>query len=165
MHINKYIHASIDNKHLILTYMYHITWSRKCLGWVYIDGGLWILCNIKVLCRNTYKQTNGYNEYVYIYKFYIHPWVQNKWQLQKYMERFVDYKTCMLTRKSVILETDEINKVYTLKLVNINRACTLEVDTLATLSCDLKSSISSFCCVSFSFIPAKCSLIMLSWPS
>lgn len=124
-----------------------------------------VLYNIKVLGRNTYKQTNGYNEYVYIYKFYIHPWVQNEWQLQKYMERFVDYKTCILTRKSVILKTDEINKVYTLKLVNINRACTLEVDTLATLSCDLKSSISSFCCVSFSFIPAKCSLIMLSWPS
>lgn len=165
MHINKYTHASIDNKHLILTYMYHITLSRKCLGWVYIDGGLFYIILkywVEILINRLY---NGYNEYVYIYKFYIHPWVQNKWQLQKYMERFVDYKTCILTRKSVILKTDEINKVYTLKLVNINRACTLEVDTLATLSCDLKSSISSFCCVSFSFIPAKCSLIMLSWPS
>lgn len=79
------------------------------------------------------------------------------------MERFVDYKICILKRKSVILKIDEINKVYILKLVNINRVCILEVDILVILSCDFKLFISFFCCVSFSFIFVKCLFIMLSW--
>lgn len=43
MYINKYIYVSIDNKYLILIYMYYIILSRKCLGWVYIDGGLFYI--------------------------------------------------------------------------------------------------------------------------
>lgn len=61
------------------------------------------------------------------------------------MERFVDYKICILIRKSVILKIDEINKVYILKLVNINRVCILEVDILVILSCDFKLFILFFC--------------------
>lgn len=43
MYIIKYIYVSIDNKYLILIYMYYIILSRKCLGWVYIDGGLFYI--------------------------------------------------------------------------------------------------------------------------